>query len=162
MVFASKKARRVLSTDNVKKFLKENHIRYMILPLRIFKPHEKTKPDVLRKIKNEIKNDGILKRAILVDKNTNVVIDGHHRLEALRQMGYSKIGVQFIDYQLPEIKVESWKRDGYITKEMVINAGISGKKLPPKISKNLISINGKDFHVSKIEKVINVPLEKLK
>jgi hypothetical protein len=45
---------------------------------------------------------------------------------------------------------------------MVIEAGLSENKLPPKTSKHMIITNGKFKHILAIEKEINFPLKKLK
>ncbi|MFQ6068095.1 MAG: hypothetical protein ACE5KD_00975 [Candidatus Bathyarchaeia archaeon] len=45
---------------------------------------------------------------------------------------------------------------------MVIKAGMSSNKLPPKTSKHMVRINGKLEHILAIEEKVNFPLEKLK
>jgi hypothetical protein len=126
------------------------------------KEHEQIRPEYLEKLKEEIKADGILKLSIAVDKNTNVIIDGHHRLHALKKLGAEKIPVTYFDYQTPEIKVLSWKKNETVTKEQIIQAGMTGKRFPPKFSKHMIENNGKLFHISSFEKKVDIPLDELK
>lgn len=125
------------------------------------KEHEKVEPKHLQRLKRLIRKDKILKRPIVVDKSTRIIIDGHSRFNSLKQLGYSKVPVFLIDYNSPDILVETWKNYGMITKEDVIVAGLNGKKFPPKTSKHMIKIGNKVEHISIIERRINVPLEKL-
>jgi hypothetical protein len=100
--------------------------------------------------------DGILKRPIVVDRSTKIILDGHFRFNALKQLGCSKIPVFFVDYDSPHILVEGWRDGETVTKEDVVRAGLTGKKLPPKTSKHMLS-----FHISKIAKKVNTPLSDL-
>lgn len=126
------------------------------------KGHEETNPNYLNELTKEIEADGILKMAIAVDKNTNVILDGHHRLQALKQLGYTKIPVKFVEYNSPSIHVFTWRNSGKITKDMVIDAALNGKKFPPRTTKHMVRINGKLRHISTIEDEVNIPLDKLK
>jgi len=126
------------------------------------KEHEEIRPDYLEALKNEILADGILKMPICIDKKTCIILDGHHRLHALKRLGCRKIPVVLVDYQSPEIKVIPWREDEMITKEKVIDTALSGKRMPSKTSKHMITLNGEWTHISAIEMIINIPLEKLK
>jgi len=124
--------------------------------------HEEVEPKYLERLKKLIRKDKILKKPIVVDKGTRIIIDGHSRFNSLKQLGYSRIPVLFIDYNSPEILVRAWKNDTKITKEDVLAAGLNGKKLPPKTSKHMIKFVNKFKHISELEKIINIPLNKLK
>jgi hypothetical protein len=126
------------------------------------KEHEEIRPDYLEELKNQIVSDGILKMPIAVDKKTYVILDGHHRLQALRKIGCTKIPVVLVDYQSPNIKVIGWRQGESITKEIIVDTALTGRKMPSKTSKHMIILNGELKHISCIEMVINIPLEKLK
>ena len=126
------------------------------------KEHEEVDLNYLKKLKNQIIREKILKKPIAVDKNTRIIIDGHTRFNSLKQLGYSKIPVFFIDYNSPEIFVRPWRNGMKITKEDVLSAGLNGKKLPPKTSKIIVKIGDKFKHISELEKRINIPLDILK
>jgi ParB-like chromosome segregation protein Spo0J len=132
-----------------------------IVDLKELKEHEEVEPIYLQKIKKQIQKDGILKRPIVVDKNTKIIIDGHFRFNALKQLGYSKVPVFFIDYNSTDITVAAWRDGEIVTKEDVIKAGLNGKKLPPKTSKHMLIITNQKIRISKIEKKIDIPLNKL-
>jgi hypothetical protein len=126
------------------------------------KEHEEIRPDYLEALKNEIQCDGILKMPICVDRKTCIILDGHHRLDALRRLGCKKIPAVLVDYQSPEIKVIPWREGETITKEKIIDTALSGKRMPSKTSKHMIALDGEWTHISAIEMIIDIPLEKLK
>jgi ParB-like chromosome segregation protein Spo0J len=66
------------------------------------KEHEDVDLKHFKKLLEKIKSDGILKRPIVVDKNTKVVLDGEHRLRVLKEMGYDKIPAILVDYSSPK------------------------------------------------------------
>jgi len=78
--------------------------------LRKILPHEDVIPELLEKLVHEIERDGMMKHPVIVDGNSLVVLDGNHRTEALKRLGYSQIPVCMVDYQSPLIEVKCWYR----------------------------------------------------
>ncbi|MEE8571536.1 MAG: ParB N-terminal domain-containing protein [Candidatus Bathyarchaeia archaeon] len=72
--------------------------------------HEEIIPDSLAELKNRIINDKVLRAPIIADKDTLVILDGMHRVTALRDLGCRFICVCLIDYMNPEIKLDRWCR----------------------------------------------------
>ena len=134
----------------------------VFLNLEELREHEEIRPDYLEALKNEILCDGILKMPICVDKETCIILDGHHRLHALKRIGCKKIPCILVDYHSPEIKVVPWREGENITKEMITQTALTGGRMPPKTSRHMIIIGGELQHISIIETVVNIPLEKLK
>ena len=126
------------------------------------KEHEEIRPDYLEALKNEILADGILKMPICIDEKTCTILDGHHRLQALKKLGCKKIPCVRVDYQSENIRVIPWREGETITKETIIDMALSGRKMSSKTSKHMILIKGELQHISVYETVINIPLEKLK
>ena len=124
--------------------------------------HEEIRPNYLEELKNEILSDGMLKMPIAVDRSTYIILDGHHRLHALKKIGCKKIPVILVDYQSPEIEVIPWREGEKITKEMIIDTALTGKRMRPKTSRHMILVEGQLKHISCIETIINVPLDELK
>jgi ParB-like chromosome segregation protein Spo0J len=133
-----------------------------IVKLSKLKQHEEVDPTHLKELKEEIHSDKILKFAIIVDKNTNIILDGQHRFNAIRELGCKCIPVVYVDYNSPAIEVQSWKGNPHLTKKDVIEAGLSGRKFPPKTSKHMVRIGDSLLHISAIEKRVDIPLEKLR
>jgi hypothetical protein len=133
-----------------------------LMNARDLKEHEEVEFRRLERLKKQIKKDKVLRRPIVVDKNTKIIIDGHFRFNSLKQLGYSKVPVFLIDYSSPEILVRTWRDNEKITKEDVLMAGLNGKKFPPKTSKHMIKIGNRLEHISSIERIVNIPLKKLR
>ncbi|MGQ9529943.1 MAG: ParB N-terminal domain-containing protein [Candidatus Bathycorpusculaceae bacterium] len=133
-----------------------------LVELNKLKQHEEVDPAHLQELKKEIWSDGILKFAIIVDKNTNVILDGQHRFNAVKELECKRIPVVYVDYNSPAIEVQSWKGNPHLTKKDVIKAGLSGRKFPPKTSKHMIWIGNTLLHISALEKRVDIPLEELR
>ena len=133
-----------------------------LIDLEKLKEHEEIRPDYLEELKNEILSDGILKMPIAVDKKTYIILDGHHRLHALKKIGCKRIPVILFDYQSPEIKVLPHREGETVNKEMIIQTALAGRRMPPKTSRHMILVEGELKHISILETVINIPLEELK
>lgn len=131
-----------------------------VVEISLLREHEQTSSQYCERLKKRIMDDGVIKRSIAVDSRTNVILDGHHRLNALRELGCRMIPVTYVDYNSSAIQVES-RRNFQVSKEMVISAGLTGNKLPPKTSRHMIFHDGRSRHISCIEKIVNIPLTDL-
>ena len=153
-------------------FTKENFIyeqKAVLVDITQLIEHESVDLSYLGKLKEEITKDGFLRKAISVDINSMVVLDGHHRLNALIEIGCKKIPVIFVDYRSPDIVVKKWTGednitldDVIVTKEYIVSTALSGKRLPVKTSKHLIMLDGEFQHISVIEIDVDEPLKNLK
>lgn len=98
--------------------------------------HEEIIPDSLAELKNRIMNDKVLRAPIIADKDTLVILDGMHRVTALRDLGCRFICVCLIDYMNPEIKLNRWCRviDRAITftdvSDILAEKGITLERVP--------------------------------
>ena len=133
-----------------------------IVEISLLRGHERLDPHRLFNLKAEIESDGILKRPIAVDMNTNVVLDGHHRIGALRLLGCSKIPVLFVDYQSPKIGVKTAENGKEYPKHKVIEAALRGELLKPKSTWHYVTFSKEIAHISSIQERVDVPLEDLK
>ncbi len=82
-----------------------------IVPLDELFIHEETIPEELEQLKQELMDYQILKHPMLVDSKTFVVLDGMHRVTALRDLGFNLAPVCLVDYQNPAIELFSWYRE---------------------------------------------------
>jgi ParB-like chromosome segregation protein Spo0J len=129
--------------------------KFVVVDINKLKMHEGFQEDILEKCIQELRNDGVMKYPILVDEEYLVVLDGHHRVEALRRMGYTKIPVYLVDYWDPAIEVTTWEEAEIenITKEMVMDMGRSENVFPAKTSRHIVKVELEEHPV---------PLEELK
>jgi hypothetical protein len=72
--------------------------------------HEETISGSLECLIVEIELSGVLRSPVIVGGESLVVLDGMHRVKALRSLGCRFICVCFVDYASPGIKVDRWCR----------------------------------------------------
>ncbi len=133
----------------------------VILRINELRVHELIQRKKVEELKEDILREGRIKRPILVDENTLVVIDGHHRLQALKELGCKFIPALLVDYRSSDICVEPWRDCDIISKEDVIKAGLTGRPFPPKTSKHFIVCEGCKRHVEHLEGEFPVHLSML-
>ena len=112
------------------------------MPVEILKPHEQViqkKVDQLERM--TIRWDAYTK-PLLVDGATGTILDGHHRFEIARRLDLQCLPCVVVDYldddSITLLLWPSSDREG-ITKDDVIQAGLSGDLMPPKTSRHLLS-----------------------
>jgi hypothetical protein len=69
-----------------------------VLEIDCLRPHEQVDPFRLEDLKKQLANDGFQKDPIIVDEENLIVIDGHHRILALKALGYDKVVAHKIKY----------------------------------------------------------------
>lgn len=72
--------------------------------------HEEIIPSILDKLVKDIETSGLFRDPVIVDRNSNVVLDGMHRLAAAKKFGFLWIPVCYVDYMDERIKVYRWWR----------------------------------------------------
>lgn len=123
-----------------------------LVPIEVLRPHERVIEKHVTELMNDIVRDGRLIYPILVDRETMIILDGHHRVEALKRLGARYIPAILVDYRGDGVKVSSWRENWAVSKEDVVRAGIEGNLLPPKTSRHITS-----FDIP----AVNVPLDVL-
>ena len=108
------------------------------IEIRKLNPHEQIIEENLKKLLASLKVEKRLKEPIIVDEETKVILDGHHRAKAFSLLGLKEIPCRFVDYGSEDITVEP-HQNGDVTKEEVIEKGLSEELFPPKTSKHRIS-----------------------
>ena len=114
--------------------------RYAILDIGKLRPHEQTNEEILGKLIEAIETDGFLRLPVLVEDEYFVILDGHHRYEALRRLGCVRIPVYIVHYEDPTIGLTTWPEAivQAVTKAEVVARGRRGDLFPPKTTRHLI------------------------
>ena len=117
-------------------------MRVQLIPVEVLKPHEQViqkKVDQLERM--TIRWDAYTK-PLLVDGATGTILDGHHRYEIARRLDLQCLPCVVVEYLDDDsITLLLWPnsdREG-ISKDDVIQAGLSGDLMPPKTSRHLLS-----------------------
>jgi L-serine kinase (ADP) len=74
------------------------------------KPHEETVAEDLAKLVDALTENPVLRHPIIADWRTGIVLDGTHRLAAVKRLKCNFIPSALVDYDDPQIIVERWFR----------------------------------------------------
>ena len=134
--------------QKVKRYAKG--MEYELVDLAWLKAHEEINEEGVVYVIDLMEETGIFNKPILVDRNTGVILDGHHRYNACTRLGFKKIPAILLDYFTePRITVQAWPGCGIesVTKQDVIDMGLSDEIFPPKSSKHTIDIEDEEIKV---------------
>jgi hypothetical protein len=74
------------------------------------KPHEETVEEDLNGMVRALQGEPTLRHPIIADSASGAVLDGTHRLAALKRLGCRTVPTALIDYQNPLVKIDRWYR----------------------------------------------------
>lgn len=108
--------------------------------IRTLIDHEQVDRARLGQVRKQLLAQKEIRRPVMVDKASNVVLDGHHRVQALREIGVKRVPVVYVRYQDEGIRVYLRRKELFmkIIKEYVIGMARSGRVFPSKTTRHLI------------------------
>src|SRR2546422_5715646 len=62
------------------------NVRFAVVEIGRLRGHERIRPALLEQLMDQIRKDGYLRRPVLVADGELVILDGHHRVEAVRAL----------------------------------------------------------------------------
>ncbi len=98
-----------------------NSFTYALVSVNSLKLHEHHIDEHLKELEKEILNDGMIKKPIIVEKNSLIVLDGTHRVTLAGKLGFKRIPALLISYDIAEI--HSWAHiyEGFCEIKFFIN-----------------------------------------
>lgn len=112
--------------------------RVYLLPLDLLRLHEEICREDVVQLYSEVVKDGVLKKPLLVEDKYYIVLDGHHRYAVLKMINAKVAPALLVDYYSPLIEVSSWRDNCSVTKDMVVDAGLTRQLLPHKTSRHIL------------------------
>lgn len=114
-------------------------IEFQLLPLERLKIHEEVVPERVAELVQAIRHRGRVDEPILVARDSHVILNGHHRFAALRQIGARRVPAWVVEYDDPSIQLERWYEGPPLTKREVVDRANSGRPFSPKTTRHILS-----------------------
>ena len=105
-----------------------------LIDLNLLLDIEEYIPERKDSLKEKILNETIWTKPIVVEKNHNLILDGHHRFNVAKELGMDKIPAILVDYD--NIEIWSLKSSEKVDKDLVILKAKNGNIYPNKTVKH--------------------------
>lgn len=121
-------------------------LRFQLVEIHKLRGHERIRPSLLESLTEQIRTDRVLKRPILAADRHFVILDGHHRVEALRALGCKRVPVYLVDYESDAVTLGTWPDAvvKVVTKREVIRRGLGHDLFPPKTTRHGLTVPVED------------------
>jgi len=113
---------------------------FQILPIGLLRGHEQHESTRVDELIAEIVRVGSFIEPIWVARDTWVILNGHHRVEAMRKLGMKRIPAWVFDYDGDHIDLGRWKPGPPIEKAEVVRRAHRGTPFPPKTTRHRIRV----------------------
>jgi hypothetical protein len=100
------------------------------------KIHEEIDPAHVARLVAALRRDGYVAEPIWVARDSHVVLNGHHRLAALRELGAARVPAWVFDYDSDSVELDRWQAGPPLAKPDVVARATSGVPFPPKTTKH--------------------------
>lgn len=114
---------------------------FALLPLSGLKPHERFEESTILDLVNLLRRTRMLSDPIWVARGTSVILNGHHRVEALRRIGAERVPAWVLDYGSELVHLERWHSGPPISKSEVVRRAEEGRLFPPKTTRHRLRID---------------------
>ncbi|MCR4397562.1 MAG: ParB N-terminal domain-containing protein [Firmicutes bacterium] len=111
--------------------------RFALLEIDRLRPHEQVDERRLEELQKEIDRDGVVRQPIMVESQSMVILDGHHRVRALARLGCTVVPSYLVDYSDPGVAVYPRRPGIPVDKESVVRIGLGGTPYPPRTSRHV-------------------------
>ncbi|MFZ0891261.1 MAG: ParB N-terminal domain-containing protein [Thermoplasmata archaeon] len=114
--------------------------RFELLPIEQLHAHEEVDPDDVERLVRAIQTAGVVEDPIWVAEGSGVVLNGHHRLSALRVLQARRVPAWVVDYEDDSVGLERWSPGPVISKAEVVRRALSGELFPPKTTRHRVPL----------------------
>ncbi len=114
---------------------------FAVVPLSSLKEHERVVPSKVRALAAELRAKGLFRDPIWVARGSGVILNGHHRVAALRRLGAERAPAWLIDYDAGIVRLERWTPGPPISKEEVVRRGLTGDLFPPRTTRHVLAVD---------------------
>lgn len=113
---------------------------FALVPIALLHAHEEFEEENVTELMAEIERTGVFADPIWVSRDSMVILNGHHRVEALRRLGALRTPAWVVDYETDLVSLEPWRPGLPITKAEVVRRGHDGHLFPPKTTRHRLRV----------------------
>ncbi|MGA8303276.1 MAG: ParB N-terminal domain-containing protein [Thermoplasmata archaeon] len=114
---------------------------FALLPLAALRAHEQVVPSKVRHLETELRRTQVFEDPIWVARGSDVILNGHHRVAALRRLGAVRVPAWVIDYESDLLRVDRWNPGPPIPKPEVVRRARAGELFPPQTTRHRLSFD---------------------
>jgi hypothetical protein len=110
---------------------------YELVPIGELREHEAIDMENLAvREKDIVGHGGVV--PIVAEREHKVILNGHHRYNALKRLGAKRVPVYFVDYYSPDVRLELWPESSVcsLSKRDVVKMGMGKGVFPPKTTRH--------------------------
>jgi len=114
---------------------------FALVPLAELKAHERIEESNVLDLVDLLRRTQVLSDPIWVAREAFVILNGHHRVEALRRVGAERVPAWLLDYGSELVHLERWHPGPPIAKSEVIRRAKEGRLFPPKTTRHRLLLD---------------------
>ncbi|MGV2876691.1 transcriptional regulator [Pantoea vagans] len=103
-------------------------------------PHEDIDPINLDLVSSKILEDGFWFIPVIIDEETGIIMDGHHRYNFAVQSGFSVIPCYQLSYSSEKVKVFDWRSGAPFSNERIFEKVNEGLLFPSKTTRHVFDM----------------------
>lgn len=114
---------------------------FALVPIGELKSHERVDEANVLDLEAFLRRTGVVADPIWVARGSSVILNGHHRVEALRRLGAERVPAWLLDYESDLVHLERWHPGPAITKAEVVDRAAAGRLFPPKTTRHRLLVD---------------------
>ncbi len=116
-------------------------VAFALVPLADLKAHERIDARDVGRLARSIRSSGRFSNPIWVARGSWVILNGHHRVAALRRIGAERVAAWVFDYHGPAVLLDRWSPGPPISKDEVERHAREDRPFPPKTTKHIVTVD---------------------
>lgn len=113
---------------------------FALVPIDKLLPHEEVEEENVAELVAELERTKVFSDPIWVARDSWVILNGHHRVEALRRLKAARVPVWLLDYDTDLVSLEPWRPGLPIPKSEVVRHAQAGHLFPPKTTRHGVRV----------------------
>jgi L-serine kinase (ADP) len=111
---------------------------FRLVPIEELRDHEEVEPHKVDELVRDLERRKVVAEPIWVAAGSCIILNGHHRVAALRRLGAERVPAWVLDYTSPDVRLERWGEGPPIPKAEVERRANEGRLFPPKTTRHVI------------------------